>query len=85
MRDWTYNVAWACYIACLWPLMINYDGLYAFSTPGADFPVRVVQYRHSVYMVPDWSVNHDPGDEDDGEHKYVERLVRETFRQTVSL
>lgn len=34
-----------------------------------DFPVKVLRYRKEYLVVPDWSTNHDDGDEDDGEHK----------------
>lgn len=65
--------------------MINYEGIYAFSTPGTDFPVKVLRYKGAIYMVPDWGVNHDGGDEDDGLHKMTEQYIREHFTRTVSL
>jgi hypothetical protein len=64
--------------------MINYDGIIAFCPEYVEgFPFKVISYRGGVYMVPDWSVNHDAGDEDDGEHKLL--LQWATFARTVSL
>jgi uncharacterized protein YpmS len=54
---------------------LNYEGVLAFRSVGSiDFPVKVIHYLKSYYVVPDWSVNHDPGDEDDGEHKLIMKV-----------
>lgn len=53
---------------------LNYEGVLAFRSEGAkDFPVKVMHYQKVYYVIPDWSVNHDSGDEDDGEHKLSQR------------
>ena len=60
------------------PAIINDDGVKAFRAPDVfDFPTRVIYYNNSVYMVPDWSVHHDHGDEDDGEEKLVAMYLKE--------
>lgn len=65
---------------------INYDGIIAFTSAGVEnFPFKIIYYRNSVYMVPDWGVNHDSGDEDDGMHKMAEAYIREHFAKTASL
>lgn len=65
---------------------MNYDGIIAFTSAGVEnFPFKVVYYLGGIYMVPDWSVNHDPGDEDDGESKLVARYLLEHFARTASL
>lgn len=44
-------------------LLVNRDG---------EMPMRMVESdRGGLYMVVDWSVNHDDGDEDDGESKAI--------------
>lgn len=50
--------------------MVNIDGVVAFRGFGNNqFPTKVITYKNADYIVPDWSVNHDGGDEDDGETK----------------
>ena len=51
---------------------LNYEGIQAFGLGyGDDFPVKGIYYRGQWLLVPDWAQNHDPGDEDDGEHKLL--------------
>lgn len=47
------------------------------SSGSEDFPVKVMSYRNEVLIVPDWGVNHDPGDEDDGEHKSINLYLKQ--------
>lgn len=59
-------------------MSINYEGVQTFRSTGADdFPVKVIYYRREMLMVPDWDVNHDHGDEDDGESKLINAYLKE--------
>lgn len=57
---------------------LNYEGIETFRSVGCeDFPVKCIYYRGQYLIVPDWSIHHDPGDEDDGEHKAIMKALKE--------
>ena len=60
------------------PTVLNDAGVKAFRGPDVfDFPTKVVYYKNEMLIVPDWSIHHDHGDEDDGEEKAVARYLKE--------